>query len=479
MKNLLFTVFCLTFVQFTFGQNYYPVNRKDIHYYSDSSKSVAFALKIDSVKKIGQDSVYYMYKQIRNRTNTGTNFRCEFTSLGDSWFGNTIKISPEGSCVILNKNKSEFLIKTKAALNEKWVAYQNNIWKAEITFTNKERETFLGITDSVKIFTVNILKINNSDTTHSYDGVKFKLSKNYGFIELVNIFTWDNSGDYNENQLYRLKIEGMENAKLGLYNYSVRDIYNYSIGDIFQYEESYNCTCPNGYFKQTIDSIISKTETDTSLVYNVTRKSKNTPYNPNNTTFSNNNFNLIYEFKNLGFLDDFNRIQFKYDTTFNGWKKRDSPNLLNYQGKIDTCLNYIIDGGGCYSDYYLGFGNFHNECDYYFYNGSSSEKLVYYKKGSNTWGQRIVLGIDESEFNIISSFKLSPNPASTYIQYSLANQIKDGELRLLDVLGNVAYSTPLNQAEGNIDVSKLGRGIYFYQISSSSKPVLSGKIVIE
>ncbi|MBY0427242.1 MAG: hypothetical protein K2Q22_16525, partial [Cytophagales bacterium] len=126
MKNLPYTVIILLIVQVAIAQNYYPVNRKDIYYFSDSSNSAVFSLKIDSVKAVGQDSVYYMFKQIRPRKSPLPNLSCNYNGQGDSWLGNTIRVKPDGSCILLNRNRDEFLIKTKANVNDSWIAYQNS-----------------------------------------------------------------------------------------------------------------------------------------------------------------------------------------------------------------------------------------------------------------------------------------------------------------------------------------------------------------
>lgn len=485
MKNLLFTICCFAFVQFSFGQNYYPVNRKDVYYYSDASKSVAFALKIDSVKKIGQDSVYYMYKQIRNRTNSGTNFSCQYTSFGDSWFGNNIKISSDGSCVLLNKNKSEFLIKTKASINESWTAYQNSKWKAQMTVSTKNVETFLGISDSVKTFTIDILKLNGSDTTHPYDGAQFKISKNYGFIKLINIFKWDNAGDYKETILYSLTLGGMDNAKLGLYNFSVKEIYDFSVGDVFQYEDSYTCNCPYKFFTQRIDSIVDKITTDSSFTYNINRRTKKLFYrssniNPDSTANAQTNVSERYLFKDFKSLTDLKKFDFYFDSKLNLWGKKYSPGLkFQSNNLLDTCLTPMAIDLDSYNYYYKSLGIADDILISYITDNESKSTLVFYKKGNTTWGTRIVLGIENEESTILSSFKIAPNPTKETIHYSISGNFEDGSITLINSSGIEVLKSPIRGNENTIDVRNLTPGLYFYQLSNNSKSIKTGKLIIE
>ncbi|MBY0426939.1 MAG: T9SS type A sorting domain-containing protein, partial [Cytophagales bacterium] len=221
----------------------------------------------------------------------------------------------------------------------------------------------------------------------------------------------------------------------------------------------------------------SKIPNDSSFIYKINRRTKTRVYTTNKISFTTDTLSITYNFNDKKYLNDLRQFNFYYDSALQTWGKKEIQefNFVNYNK--DTCLYFVPYEGTCPTYFQNGLGETQKGCG--FYTGGYNHKLVYYKKGSKTWGQRILLSIEDNESSISSSFKISPNPASTNIHYSLANQIKEGELRLLDVLGNVAYSTSLNTTDGNIDVSKLGRGIYFYQISSSSKPVLSGKIVLE
>lgn len=94
MKKLLLFISaaCTTFSVFV--QDYYPIKQNDIYFFGN------LPLKVDSVKVEAQDSVYYLYKQIRR---LDQNSNCAYTALGDSWLGDSVRVQPDGSCIFVNK----------------------------------------------------------------------------------------------------------------------------------------------------------------------------------------------------------------------------------------------------------------------------------------------------------------------------------------------------------------------------------------
>jgi len=79
-----------------------------------------------------------------------------------------------------------------------------------------------------------------------------------------------------------------------------------------------------------------------------------------------------------------------------------------------------------------------------------------------------------------NSISLYPNPTSGTFTLSIRNYelgIRNGELSIFDVLGQVVYTQPIiNQESTIINLPQLSNGVYFYQLSNS-KETLRGKFV--
>ncbi|MBC7389279.1 MAG: hypothetical protein H7329_08725, partial [Opitutaceae bacterium] len=246
MKILLISLTCILFNIIIQAQDYYPLKAKNVYNFTTNSSPYFFPLKIDSVKLVGIDSVYYLFKQIKPAIQ---NSNCKYTLLGDSWIGETIKIQPNGFITFVNKDKKPFLFKTKASLYEKWTAYQNSKWKAEVRHSVYNTEAFMGILDSIKTYTISITKLNGTDTIHPYDNLQIKISKKYGFIKLINFYSWDVSiNGPTESPLTNLNLNGLENEKLSNLNITGREIYDFKVGDIYQiHERDYNIQANYSY----------------------------------------------------------------------------------------------------------------------------------------------------------------------------------------------------------------------------------------
>jgi PKD repeat protein len=66
-------------------------------------------------------------------------------------------------------------------------------------------------------------------------------------------------------------------------------------------------------------------------------------------------------------------------------------------------------------------------------------------------------------------FFVSPNPASDYLTLHLAGSTDQSQLRIINLLGEIKYSSFVTGAETNLNVSALAQGIYFIEVSSGNK----------
>ena len=75
------------------------------------------------------------------------------------------------------------------------------------------------------------------------------------------------------------------------------------------------------------------------------------------------------------------------------------------------------------------------------------------------------------------SFSLSPNPASTFLNMDLGDSFRDGmSYRIIDILGKVFSSGPINQSTSQLNIRFLSPGLYILEINSPDG-ILSSKFI--
>jgi hypothetical protein len=86
------------------------------------------------------------------------------------------------------------------------------------------------------------------------------------------------------------------------------------------------------------------------------------------------------------------------------------------------------------------------------------------------------------ETNTAIHFQLFPNPTTTNIQINLTNQALENQvyqLTILDIQGKVVLKKLDIQADTQIDVSTLTRGMYFVSLTNQVGQVGMAKILVQ
>jgi PKD repeat protein len=71
------------------------------------------------------------------------------------------------------------------------------------------------------------------------------------------------------------------------------------------------------------------------------------------------------------------------------------------------------------------------------------------------------VGIDELENSVLSIY---PNPASTTLNISVDNKLLNSSVNVIDVLGNIVYTSSIKSNIETINISNLSKGMYFVKI---------------
>jgi hypothetical protein len=144
------------------AQNYRTVNPDRIGFYMNEYKITS--LRIDSVKAVGDDTVYFPMKNIQEY-----DWEC-FSPYAPSWIGEKIIIGNDGTNIFFNKIHDSIRIKTYAKKGEEWLCYVNKeSLKIYAKVTDYDTLRFLGVVDSVKTmsfqaYNKNDEQIDNKDT---------------------------------------------------------------------------------------------------------------------------------------------------------------------------------------------------------------------------------------------------------------------------------------------------------------------------
>jgi hypothetical protein len=74
--------------------------------------------------------------------------------------------------------------------------------------------------------------------------------------------------------------------------------------------------------------------------------------------------------------------------------------------------------------------------------------------------------------------KLSPNPASQYLKIELGSNIEKGYFEVYDAQAKLIRQVPMNGNSGQIGVSDLSAGMYYYKLTENKKLLNSGTFIV-
>jgi hypothetical protein len=90
----------------------------------------------------------------------------------------------------------------------------------------------------------------------------------------------------------------------------------------------------------------------------------------------------------------------------------------------------------------------------------------------------VCTNIKENE-NSYYTIQLFPNPGTGLFQCQVDNEIKNGEIIVMNSLGQTVYFNRINEGINNIDLSSLAKGLFHYMIYENNRLVKQGKFVLE
>ncbi len=512
MKKTIRLSGILCFVFFYFAstpampQNYEAIKSNANYYFYDSVKQDIVVARIDSVAKDENQTRYFGMRQIRL-----TDYSCYIPN-GDSWLGYVVIENPESKFRFIvypfspPDSADVFTILSKTQIGQPWRFYNyhflsnyNNQY-IEAKVTEIRLSDFLGLSDSVKTITLQQKNASGENVNNPINGQKFLLSKNYGLIRLPKF-------DEFKQNLRFLDLCGKTNPTTGITNLTFEEIFDFQPGDEFHIaydDETYGAEFPNenGYLIQRILERIDGSNSDT-VSYKIEKcKTSTSNISINQQIITNTLDTAIYTYIKSQYPDfksdpkepqistgsaselteNVMGLSATYVLEHAGilWKQTNPSGPL-WSDEFKLCWNYPMIDAFDFSDYYfkgLG-GPYHYERSNIYTN---YRKLVYYKKGSESWGTPLnceaLLHVSLPNRIEKQGVIIYPNPTSGIITLELPSDIlTPGKLEIVEISGKTADEFAVVQKTQLLDLANLPAGLYTYKFTSANGEVFRGKII--
>lgn len=139
------------------------------------------------------------------------------------------------------------------------------------------------------------------------------------------------------------------------------------------------------------------------------------------------------------------------------------PNGLNGQ----TTMQFVQGLGQTVYQYnYSGQGQY----------DQTDNRLVYYQKGTETWGTPYPVSIEENTFQG-NRMEIMPNPAHQEIRINIGKQLKS-KVFIFNLAGKQILNFEFSGVTDKIDISSLNPGIYFLSVKNTEGVVCSKLLVL-
>jgi hypothetical protein len=307
-------------------------------------------------------------------------------------------------------------------------------------------------------------------------------------------------------------LAGKTNPVMGLQDLTWQQIYDYSVGDEFHYRYLDAWAGSFGYQKYEIYQVLDRADYGgDSIVYTMERCRWDTTMNPPVSTTLHDTISLQYDFallesSNSGWFskmpEEFSR-QYEYADAYNR-----SFAFPGRQAKSVMYSNFVDDPffPGCWmwlgqpecwgnfqnrNQYAEGLGktDYHEEC---YSNGMLTHikynKLVYYDKGSETWGSPVaadcwvLTGTESIEVKVSHAIRISPNPVETTSAIRVENVNSNEELLMLitDCMGRKITQFPSVSWPCTFHRAGMPGGMYILTVFRKDGFVIGrGKLIIK
>jgi hypothetical protein len=512
LMKTLFNLSCILLLNFllfntlrTSAQNFKAVKTDASYYYYDSVSKEIISARIDSTAISGSENQYFGMRQIRQ-----TDYGCYIPN-GASWLGDLVTENPNGvfKFIVYPFSPSDsadiFTINSQALIGNYWHFYNyhsiNEYVEAKVTQIIPA--TFIGISDTVKTISLQRKSASGQNINDPINSQKILLSKNYGLIRLPKF-------DEYRTTLKFFDLCGKTNPTMGRTNLTFNEIFDFQVGDELHIKQHYsNYNYPTSITDDAIiHTIIEKIPSNSldTLKYKVAECRYH--------SYSYGNEHYIYSYFNDTIVENYtknnyislgfepsepyisNSISPEFLTSngmgtasvdsmlFNGvpWKTTNQFGLLWHEGNPNCWQQATIDVCVPQLYYYSGLGGPYYYCWDFFSWYLDYSQLVYYKKGSQTWGTPLncetLLHTSLQDNPSKQSLNIFPNPTSGKITITVPQSFQmPCKLEIFDLTDRVIKEIQLTELSQSFDLYNYPSGLYTYKIIAANREVFRGKII--
>ena len=490
MIALCFASFLLLGIKSNNAQNYRVFDPENVALYKDYF-SRAYCMKVDSIKTSGQDTIYFLFKNLQQ-----VGYDC-FHLEGPSWMGDQLKIKPNGENTFYNGRNEAIIIKTDALENESWIMYSAPALRFIATVDSIRFHNILGVQDSVKYISLQAQNSNNQNINHFVNNKKIGLSKNFGLIKPLSFYNFpDFDFGFLFDQVEELELVGIDNLSMGLQLLHWHEVHDHEPGDELHVKAKYYNYWQEIREENVIKKLITKAisadtifntwERTMSMIrsgqwgYSVfslfdTITNRIVPY-PDFETLPGQYFELGH----LKLTDHFNTTTMRETSDFI-YKQ-----MGLYMGSVwdfplygyDTCyINATVDDIFTQNDYYAGLGGPYYEGNDWPW--KSYCRLVYYKKNGVEWGTPLEIAVNTKsldQFNSLGRYEIYPNPVTDVLNIKSDLAVFPVNAVILDKLGREVMRFLIQNELESINISHLTPGLYIIKLEGRNQ-MFSGKII--
>lgn len=492
MKKICILLFCLSGGILN-AQDYQNICTSGITFFKGSSGNIK-AYRQDSVYLPGNnDTIFISYRTIRPFLIND----CYDTTNG-SVLGRRIYKKHDGTFYFFNWNHDTLTIKAQAALNETWkFCGLPGGSRIEAQVTGINQDTVLGLTDEVKVITFQAKDAGGNSISHFLNQKTIKLSRHYGISKTYDLYYMP---DIQTNDASVYYLAGKTIPIMGIQNLSWKVIYNFDVGDEFHWSGSWwNGTGPSW---QTIKRVLAREVFGNMDSVKYTMEYCKIMWLPHPPPNVEKTFDTIIESYNFLTIGN-NAIIQNLPQTFirssnSSYHARGYERYILFPGRQTQeyndwrysysgyCWGDVFEPTSYTYDYSEGLGvTYTYHVEFYNWPVQWSEPMVYYKKGSETWGTplapncSVLLPVETMANAVVPVLNINPNPVETQAEISLKGFTRSGLRYILyNSLGQQVCVSAIHSDPFIFDRFGLPDGLYVISVIDDTNSILAIKKIM-
>jgi hypothetical protein len=469
-------LFSIAGIQSLMGQSYNPVLENSISYFKNEFGIIS-SLRIDSVRSENGKQTYFTMPNIDTEDPFCVN------PTGKSWFGPRI-VKNNDYYFFFNNDNDSIKIKPDAQLNEKWLAYEIvDSVKIIAEVAAYDTSSFLGVMDSIKTIDFSVFNTEQEELDWEVSSLSIILSKNHGLIKTLNFSLFPNLEKLTLTNLIKVSefvLVGLSNPELGLQNLTWFEAFDFEVDDELHETSEYRIfgpECPDIYsFKEKIDRYIEASKNNDSLIYKIERithiyREENQKLTADSVyqdtiiqkIFPNPEFDVIADQPIISNGELYSNYMYFADRPLKHFRPLMSS--FSYDGECGS----IVFFDGCFTSliYQKGLGGPYSRCEGGFMcNTFDENKLVYYKKGEETWGVPLKFELSQSIERTLNN-RVFPNPTAGIVSIEIPGYTDQHyHLKVIDSSGRqiMEKTGQISGSTLRLDLTGNQEGLYLLQL---------------